>query len=298
MAIDPFEEPSSREAAKEFSGKTSSARTSFDKFTENYEEAQKQAYAELSDIMSGDEPLSTKTDSLKDLVDQLSTQKDAFVKLAKTIYPDFTYDDTKSPRENLENEQNKGFFDKLGDRLTKVFGKDLAKAAQKVDADNERETDTDKREKGKTLSDFLKSAGIAGASILAALFASAKAQSGCYQYKPGSGQTSNKLDCGSNKMNSDNCSCVEAFGDLQKLCPVITNDQTCPTYQYSYKSVSIFDVINTVIEAAGKDTNDFAKTIQNIISFASKYGLYIVVGIALLIGLMFLIPFIKSLSSS
>ena len=294
---DPFEDPDFQSKSEELNTTSGLSRASLDNFVKSYKEGQTQILKEMSDLMAGNTPLDPRNvdASLSDLVEKLQGQQDAFVKVCKSIDPNFQYDTSKSPAENMNNAANKTTWDKIVARAQKVFGKDPQAAAKKLSEKSESETDTQKRKDESTVSDLLKTGALYGVGLLAALFAAAKAKSGCYQYKPGV-SSSTKLDCGSNDMSADNCSCTEDFAILQGLCPSIANDQTCTAdgYRYSYQNYGIFDIVNSVIQVIGGDVNSAAGSIQSILDFLSKYGVYILVGILLLMVLPMIMSLVKS----
>ena len=295
--VDPFEDPEFRGKSEDLNTTSGLSRQALDTFVKDYNQGRMDTLKQMSDLMAGNLPIDPKglDPSLGDLVEKLKSQQDAFVKVCTSLDPNFQYYPLKSPADNMNNASNKTTWDKIVARAQKVFGKDPAAAGKKLSEKAESETDTQKRKDENTVADLLKVGALYGSGLLAALFAAAKAKSGCYQYKPGV-SSSTKLDCGSNEMSADNCNCTEDFATLQGLCPSVQSDQTCTPdgFRYSYQNYGIFDIVNSVIQVIGDDENKAAGSIQAVLDFLSKYGIYIVIGIVLLIAIQSIISLVKS----
>ena len=269
---------------------------------------QQDAISDLADMISGDKPLIQNNNPYtKDAIDALIKQKDIFIKFLQEKYPGFKWDDTKSMKDNiaLNNTEDNEFFGKIKKKFSDLFGSDkesLEKAKEKADAESEKSTGN-KKESSKTLSYVLGSlltAGMSVSGILLGLWAAAEAKNGCYQYQPGKGQKTVKLNS-CDKPNTDTCNCNQKIADLQKLCSEITANQTCPSdssgdkdWMYVYRHFSIFDIINDVITEIGDAENQLAGGFGQVLDFFAKYGVWFFIGIAVIILLVIGVPIIKS----
>jgi uncharacterized protein YjbJ (UPF0337 family) len=276
--------------------------------TEADKQAKQAALKNLGDMANGDKPLIPNDNPYtKDAIDALKKQQDLFVKAVQAKYPDFKWDDTKSIKENIasNNTEDNEFFGKIKKKFSDLFGSDkesLEKAKEKADAESEKSTGN-KKESSKTLSYVLGSlltAGVSVSGILLGLWAAAEAKNGCYQYQPGKGQKTVKLNS-CDKPNTDTCNCNQKIADLQKLCNEITANQTCPSdssgdkdWMYVYRHFSIFDIINDVITEIGDAENQLAGGFGQVLDFFAKYGVWFFIGIAVIILLVIGVPIIKS----
>ena len=122
-----------------------------------------------------------------------------------------------------------------------------------------------------------------------------KEKSGCYVTKP-MVLPNKKLNCSDSKELRTICNCPDAVNKLKKLCSDIDEEQTCAEgYIYSYVKYTWIDGLYDSVNALLKAAEDAENQAWKILTFLTKYGLYIVLGLVLL----FLLPkIIKIINAS
>lgn len=240
----------------------------------------------------------SRLDSLQKTVDELnkSLQKvdpNFKLKVGEDIQSQVNGTDTTSTA-------NRNVFQKMFDYIGKKFGntpKELSEKADEIDKDADRDTDSKSRAGKKSMSSFLKNAaklGLAVGAIGAILEAMAKDQSGCYQINKTTG-VSVKLAC-TGTVNEKNCNCTAPIDGLVAACPgVVSSDMTCVNnYAYVYRQFNIFDELSKVIATVGSIGNEAVSIVQQVVNFFKKFGIWVIVGIVLLVLIPILISLFKN----
>jgi hypothetical protein len=126
----------------------------------------------------------------------------------------------------------------------------------------------------------------------------AQKDTGCYWIKTDVTGNGTELNCTQKKGLQTNCDCssVDKLKNVN-LCDVDTTHTCDAKYQYVYQQFDIYNEFNKVVGAIGEDAEDAGKLFQQVFDFFTKYGLWILIGVLLLIVLPMIISLARSFSS-
>lgn len=277
------------------------------------EEAVKTTVAQLENLTGGEAIPATPsiTPDVQSIIDATNARLTAMSEVITKLGGDFEALKSQVGKISIDdafdsgkNPQNAKMLDNTGKYIQEKFNlktqDDIAALAKKIEEKAAKEPNPTTREQ------LWKAAKIFGAltlvgGVLAGLIELFKhladEKSGCFQLDIGSGKEDVKLDCGSTAMSSTNCNCTSAdtFKILTDSCGV-TSDQTCAptgTYRYIYRHYSAWDVFCDFVDTAAGDVQKSFDFLDNIGQFFTKYGIWIFLGLLILIGAPLIFSLIK-----
>jgi hypothetical protein len=230
----------------------------------------------------------------QDLVDSLKPILEVFSKDPVNI-------DVKGGIDQLQNDTNKSWFQKTIDYFKEKFNiksdADLQKLAKDAEAKAAKEPNPTTREK------LLRQAKIFGGLTLVGLTIAgvielfkhlANEKSGCYQLHLGSGDEDIKLDCGTFAIDETNCNCdATSFTVLTTNCGVDKADTCANNYKYIYRHYSAWDIFCDFVKTVADDAQKSFDFLANIGQFFTKYGIWIFLGLLILIVVPLIFSLIK-----
>ena len=249
------------------------------------------------DVQSTIDATNARLTAMSEVIGKLGGDFEALKGQVGKISIDESFDSVKNPKNaNLIDNTGKYFQDKFKIKTEDDIAA-LKKQYEELAAKEPNPTTRDRLWRAAKIFGALTLVGGVLAGLIELFKHLADEKSGCFQLDIGSGKEDVKLDCGSTAMSSTNCNCTGAdtFKILTDSCGV-TSDQTCAptgTYRYIYRHYSAWDVFCDFVDTAAGDVQKGFDFLDNIGQFFTKYGIWIFLGLLILIGAPLIFSLIK-----
>ena len=257
-------------------------------------------------------------ESLKASLDKLKSAAAESTKLAenilKTVDPRvsltgnyITDFDTETQQGKINNSASKAVDDGV---IKKYAGdstdpneiiKKLNDAADRFNKKADTETDPKKRYTWKTVATYLGGFLLVAGSIVGTIFgilaAMAKKDTGCYWIQSETAGNGTQLTCTQPNGLQTNCDCSTVVSlQAKNMCNVDISHDCAAKYMYVYQQFDIFNEFNKVMSGIGGDAEKVGGLFQQAIDIFTKYGIWILLGVGLLILIPLFISLFKSFS--
>ena len=250
-----------------------------------------------ADVQSTIQATGARLDAQSDVIGKLGGDAGALKGQVGKVSIDDTFDPVKNPK-NAKLLDNSAEY--VQERFNIKTQDDIAALSKKLEEKAAKEPNPTTREKLIKYAKIIGGLTILGGVLtgLIELFKHlADEKSGCFQLDVGSGKEDVKLDCGATAMSSTNCNCTgpDTFKILTGSCGV-TSDQSCAptgTYRYIYRHYSAWDVFCDFVDTAVDDVQKSFDFLDNIGKFFTQYGIWIFLGLLILIGAPLIFSLIK-----